>query len=70
MNGPTLLRLLRRLATARGWAMTERPGKGSHVVIALNGRRSVIALHRADMPKGTFRAVLKQLDLDAAELEE
>ena len=50
--------------------MAERAGKGSHVVVTLDGRRSVVPQHRADLPAGTFRAILKQLGLTPTDLEE
>lgn len=70
VNGPSLLRAIRRLANRRDWKLLERPGKGSHLVVALNDRRSVIPQHRADLPSGTFRAILKQLGLTPADLED
>lgn len=70
MTPADLLRRLRRLATRRRWDLTERPGKGGHCVVRLNGRRTVIAFHPGDIPTGTFRKILKDLGLTAADLEE
>jgi len=60
---------LRRLATKRGWNYSEREGRGSHLLVRMNGRVTVIARHPGDMPAGTFRKVLKDLGVAEAELE-
>lgn len=70
MNGIAFLRLIRRLATKRGWAMEEKPGKGSHMKVTLNGAMTIIPQHRSDLPTGTQRAILKQLGLTPDDLED
>ncbi len=41
---------------------TFKPGKGSHLKVYLNGRRSVIPMHGSkDIPTGTLHAIMKQL---------
>ena len=70
MRADDLMRRLRRLASARGWEIKERDGRGSHIVVTLNGRRSVVPMHRGDIPTGTYRGVLKQLGLEPEDLEE
>jgi len=42
---------------------TFEPGKGGHLKVHLNGRRSVLAMHSGEMPKGTVDAIKKQLGL-------
>jgi predicted RNA binding protein YcfA (HicA-like mRNA interferase family) len=69
MKAADLLRRLHRLATTRGWEIVETQGAGSHLKIRLNGRTTVIAMHRADMPGGTFRKVLRDLGLTEKDLE-
>lgn len=69
MNGITLLRTLRRLANRRGWVIEERAGKGSHMRVVLNGHTTVIPQHRTELRPGTFRAILKQLNLTQDDLE-
>jgi predicted RNA binding protein YcfA (HicA-like mRNA interferase family) len=64
-----LLRRLRRLATRRGWVLVESQGAGSHLKLRLNDKTTVIAMHRDDMPMGTFRKILKDLDLTNQDLE-
>ena len=61
--------LLRRLASKRGWEITEVEGKGSHLKVTLNGRQTVVARHNGDMKTGTFRSVLKDLNLTLKDLE-
>ena len=70
MNGITFLRTLRRLASRRGWPLEERSGKGSHIVVILNGRRSSIPQHRDDMKRGLYHGVLKQLGITPEDMEE
>jgi predicted RNA binding protein YcfA (HicA-like mRNA interferase family) len=64
-----LLRRLNRLATRHGWKIVEARGSGSHLKPRLNGKTTVIAMHRTDMPTGTFRKVLKDLGLTVEDLE-
>ena len=42
---------------------TFRPGKGSHLKVYLNGRRSVLPMHAGDLKVGTERSIKKQLGL-------
>jgi predicted RNA binding protein YcfA (HicA-like mRNA interferase family) len=63
-----LLRSLRRLAARRGWAIEISEG-GNHTKVTLNGRRTVVGRHPADLKSGTFRAILKQLGIEAEDLE-
>lgn len=37
--------------------------QGSNLKVFLNGRQSVIPMHKGDMPVGTLNAILKQLGL-------
>ena len=69
MRADDLMRRLRRLANNRGWKIAEREGRGSHVVLTLNGRRTVVPMHRGDMPPGTYLGVLKQLGLKPEDVE-
>ena len=69
MKPADLLRRLHRLATRREWEIAETQGAGSHRKVRLNGKTTVIAMHRADMPTGAFRKVLKDLGLTADDLE-
>jgi mRNA interferase HicA len=38
-------------------------GKGSHLRIELNGRRSVLPMHNRDLKKGLVEAIKRQLGL-------
>lgn len=46
------------------------PGKGSHLKVVLNGRRSVIPMHSGDLKPGTLHAILQQLGLGKDDLDE
>jgi predicted RNA binding protein YcfA (HicA-like mRNA interferase family) len=69
MGANDLIGRIRRLANRRGWQIEEAPGKGSHLKVRLNGRRTVIPCHRGDIPPGTLRQIKKDLDLTDADLE-
>ena len=69
MGANELLRRLRRLATKRDWPIDEKPGKGAHRKVRLNERRTVVPMHNGDIPKGTFRQILRDLDLTEEELD-
>ena len=69
MKPADLLRRLHRLATRRGLAVETREG-GSHTIVRFGDRRTVIGRHPADLKPGTFRAILKQLGLTPADLED
>ena len=70
MTSSVLLRAIRRLASRRGWPLAEREGKGSHLIVRLNGRSTTVPRHRGDLPAGTIRAILRQLRITEADLEE
>jgi mRNA interferase HicA len=42
---------------------TFEAGRGSHLKVYLNGRRSVIPMHAGELAKGTEAAIRKQLGL-------
>lgn len=42
---------------------TFKPGKGGHLKVFLNGRRSVLPMHSGELPKGTEMAIRRQLGL-------
>jgi predicted RNA binding protein YcfA (HicA-like mRNA interferase family) len=68
MKPADLLRRLNRLATRRGWNIETAEG-GGHTKVWFNGRRTTVPRHTADLKTGTFRAILKQLDVTEADLE-
>lgn len=58
MNPSEAKRFLRKLGA------TFEPGKGGHLKVTLNGRRSVLPMHgKKEIAKGTWRAILKQLGI-------
>lgn len=69
MRASDLLRRLRRLATRRGWAFELKEG-GAHTKIRLNGHVSMVPRHAADLPTGTFRAIIRQLGITQEDLED
>ncbi|MBX9698128.1 MAG: type II toxin-antitoxin system HicA family toxin [Acetobacteraceae bacterium] len=69
MRSADLLRRLRRLATRRGWSLEITEG-GRHTRVRLQGRFAPVPRHAADLPSGTLRAILRQLGITAADLED
>ncbi|MFM8701987.1 MAG: type II toxin-antitoxin system HicA family toxin [Hyphomicrobiales bacterium] len=53
----------KRFLARKGASFT--PGKGGHLIVTLNGRRSVPPMHGGsrEIGKGLWRAILKQLDI-------
>ena len=53
----------KRFLARKGASFT--PGKGGHLIVTLNGRRSVLTMHGGsrEIGKGLWRAILKQLDI-------
>ena len=68
MTPDEFLRRLRRLARRRDLELFEEPGEGSHLKIRLGSRRTVVPMHKRDLPTGTWRAILKQLELTPEDL--
>lgn len=47
---------------------TFEPGKGGHLKVTLNGRRSVLPMHGSkELKKGTWLAIKKQLGIEEKE---
>jgi predicted RNA binding protein YcfA (HicA-like mRNA interferase family) len=65
-----LLRVLRRRATRLGLPHGETAAKGSHIKLRHGSGQTVVPMHRGDLPRGTFRAILRQLGLTEQDLEE
>ena len=42
---------------------TFAPGKGGHLKVFLNGRRSVLPMSSGELKRGTAAAILKQLGI-------
>ena len=42
---------------------TFEPGKGGHLKVTLNGKRSVLPMSSGDRKKGTMEGIKKQLGL-------
>jgi mRNA interferase HicA len=42
---------------------TFAPGKGGHLKVFLNGRRSVLPMSSGELKRGTAEAILKQLGI-------
>ena len=57
-------RQAKRYLAKRG--ATSVPGKGGHLIVILNGRRSVLPQHGGskEVGKGLWLAILKQLDIE------
>lgn len=70
MKGNEFLRLLRKLAKKNGWTYEWRPemGKGSHGVLIVNGKRTVVRNLPDELKTGKYHAMLSQLGLKPDDL--
>ena len=55
---------LKRWLAKRGCSFDESLGKGSHIKVYYENQWSVLPMHSKDLPKGTVRAIIKQLGLE------
>jgi mRNA interferase HicA len=46
-----------------GLGATFEPGKGSHLHVFLNGKRSVLPMHKKELKTGLVEGIKKQLGL-------
>jgi YcfA-like protein. len=65
-----LIRAIERYATRNGVMYRAESGKGSHLKIWLGGCRSVVPIHRGDLPIGTYKGILRQLDISESDLKD
>lgn len=70
MKGNEFLRRIRKLAKERGLAFEWHPnlGKGSHGILKLDGRKTVLRNPKDELKTGTLHAMLKQLGLSEQDL--
>jgi len=71
MTGNELLRKLKRLARERTATLEFDPsaGKGGHGEIRFGNRYAMLrSARQKEIPKGTLRAILRQLGIDPREL--
>jgi predicted RNA binding protein YcfA (HicA-like mRNA interferase family) len=61
---------MERVLLAKGFVLKTHRGKGSHRVYAHpdSGRRTMVAFHPGDIPKGTLRVIMRQADLTIDDL--
>ncbi|HVB15143.1 MAG TPA: type II toxin-antitoxin system HicA family toxin [Stellaceae bacterium] len=64
MTDRELLRLLARL----GAKVTRGRGKGGHVMVEWRGRRTFVPTGSGELKSGTFRGILKALNLTLDDL--
>lgn len=70
MRGNELIRRVQKYAKARGLPCEWHPdlGKGSHGVLILGDRRTVVRNPKDELKTGTFHAMLKQLGLSRGDI--
>ena len=70
MTGTEFLKRIRKLAKERelNYSWHAEMGKGSHGVLKLADRRTVVRNLKDELKPGTLHAMLKQLDLTATDL--
>ncbi|MDY0062660.1 MAG: hypothetical protein RBU45_22810 [Myxococcota bacterium] len=70
MNGAELLRKLKRIARQRGLELrvVTRQGKGSHSLLLLGDRRTILKDQKKEISPGLLAAMLADLGLTKDEL--
>jgi mRNA interferase HicA len=65
VRGNEFIRMIQKHAKAKGLAFEWRPerGKGSHGLLILGDRRTVVRNPKDELKTGTYHAMLKQLGL-------
>lgn len=71
MRGSEFIRKVQKYARAHGLRCEWHPelGKGGHGVLILGNRRTVVRNPRDELKTGTFRAMLKQLEISIIDLQ-
>lgn len=71
MRGNEFIRRVQRYAKAHGLRFEWRPdlGKGSHGILILGDRRTVVRNPKDELKTGTLHAMLKQLGLLREDIE-
>ena len=70
MRGNEFIRRIAKLAKTSGLTCEWRPdrGKGSHGVLILGDRRTVVRNPKDELRTGTYHAMLKQLGLSERDI--
>ncbi|MEW6513355.1 MAG: type II toxin-antitoxin system HicA family toxin [Pseudomonadota bacterium] len=70
MKGSEFLKRIQKLAKEKGLACSWHPdkGKGSHGVLKLGDKRTVLRNPKDELKTGTYHAMLKQLGLTDKDL--
>jgi len=70
MRGNEFLRKIRRLCNKRGMRFEWHPnlGKGSHGILVVGDRRTVLRNIKDELKTGTLHGMLKQLGLTKGDL--
>ncbi len=72
MTGDEFIRRVRRLGRRRGVLVRwqRKRGKGSHGTLHFGDRRTVVGHRRRELKRGTLGAMLRQLGVKAADLDD
>jgi mRNA interferase HicA len=70
MRGNEFIRRIQKYAKAAGLSCEWRPdrGKGSHGLLILGDRRTVVRNPKDELKTGTYHAMLKQLGLSEQDI--
>jgi mRNA interferase HicA len=71
MKGSEFVRKVQKLARGRKLECSWHPnmGKGSHGVLILGNKRTVVRALKDELKKGTFHGMLKQLGISERDLQ-
>jgi mRNA interferase HicA len=70
VKGSEFLRRLKKCANRNGWSLEWHPdmGKGSHGVLVVNGRRTILRNLADELKAETLHGMLKQLGIKERDL--
>lgn len=70
MKGNEFLKKIKALAKRKGWDYAWYPdqGKGSHGILRVDNKLTVVRNPKDELKKGTLQGMLKQLDIKESEL--
>jgi len=70
MKGSEFLRKVKKAAKKNGWSFEWHPdiGKGSHGMLVVNGKVTILRNLADELKTGTFHGMLKQLELKEQDL--
>ena len=69
MKGQEFIKRVKKLAKDKNifFDLNKKHGKGSHVKLTFGNRVTIVRNPKDELKTGTYKAVIKQLDIDESE---